>query len=128
MKRLTLIVICLFAISAQGAVVVQFQLTKTVPTERGEQFKGKEHVISVQIETYAPDANMVTDPAFSTDTASAPYSDIGGTVETQIAKTQVILFRKLSEILLRRNREYQLWLHAKHEQLISDLTVSLGEL
>lgn len=126
--RTILITLILFiATTANATVTIQFQLAKQKPVEAGQQFKGKQHTISVQIETFAPDANMVTDEPFSTDIATAPYSDVSDTVANQIAKTKALLFKKLSEILMRRNREYVLWQHAKHDQLIIDLTTDLNE-
>ena len=72
MIKRTLFLVFLLAVTCQAAITVQFQLTKQKPTEAGQNFGGKLHTISVQIETWAPadDPNVAT--PFSTDTVSAP--------------------------------------------------------
>lgn len=103
------------------AIIVQRKLTKMKPIEAGEQFGGKQHTISVQIDIFAPGDDMDTATPFSTDVVSAPYEDIGQSVPDQVALTQAILLLKLQEINRRRDREYKLWVAAAHDTMIEAL-------
>jgi len=124
-KRILVIVLLLGA-TCQAAVTVQFQLSKQKPVEAGIAFNQKLHTISVLIETWAPgdDPNVAT--PFSSDIASSQYNNVGGTVTAQIAVTEALLLIELTEILLRRDLEYALWVHAKHDTMITNLTTSLA--
>ncbi len=110
------------------AIIVQFRVRPQKPVEFGEQFGGNTHTISVVLEIFAPGENMDTAIPFSSDIASQEYSNVGDSVPVQIERTRVLLSEELSKVLIRRNKEYNLWVHPKHIQLIVDLTTDLGAL
>ena len=109
------------------ALTVLFTLTKQRPVDAGTAFNQKLHTILVQLETFAPaDTGKLT--PLTTDLVDASYDDVGDTPTNQIAATQAKLLPKLTEALLRRDLEYILEVHAKHDQMITDLTTALGVL